>query len=1001
MGKFKMFFVGDCYDWIKKTSANFKSKQISGVSYCMKSDSYKSFINKVKSYSYTKIGAIQAVGAVSSEPLPFENKDNGQFVKLKIGTIWAKNTFDCMWAHCTGQIKKSELNKNVKFKIDIGGEGLVYDKFGNVVQGITNFASDFAYDLGKPGKLIVGSEKLIDENGSFDFWVDCAANDLFGNFQENAKIRSLDVVVESEQIIALAFDLEVLLSACDYADKDRAEEIYSYLRKVRKACKFPLCEETALKCRNILKPLFESDIENNFEYTSIGHAHLDLAWLWPIRETKRKGLRTFATQIANMDKYPDYYFGASQAQLFDWIKNLDSDLFAKIGEKVKSGQLEVQGATWVEMDSNIPGLESLIRQFYYGKKYFQNEYGLDMKLLWLPDSFGYSSCLPQIMKLANVPYFVTQKLSWNSVTKFPYHTFNWVGIDGSEVFAHMLPNNTYNAPNNADNLIFGKNNFQEKDISNIALNLFGIGDGGAGPGVEHIERAKRLKNLAPIPKVKMGKAIDFFEKLVCDKDKFNKYQGELYLERHQGTYTTQARVKYYNRKCEFALRNYELLVGLTDMQHLPISLKQLEEYWKEVLLYQFHDVLPGSSIDRVYDECVPRYKHILDSLNNAINQILSNFAVKNGYFNPNSYDIEHYYQQDDKWYCTNLPKLAVTSALQAKQVSNLVNVSEDIIENSCIKIIFEKGQIKKYFDKKLNCDFVAKNGAFLKYNVYPDLGDCWDMKRNYAAIRKGLRLLRFEIKSDGVRAVAISEFAIRGVNVVQEVSLLGDEDFARVSIHIKNNRDRSMLRLKFESNIKADDCAFNTQCGHIYRRTTQNNKTEIAQYEVSGQKFVDLSDGNVGLAIINDCKYGFRCKDSCVDINLLRSPHHPAHNVDKGEFDVNLAIYTHFGKVNSEVYKRAYLINNPILNCNGNGELKLKNIEIDNQNVVVESIKIADKGGIVVRLYNSAESEQAVNVNMPSFAKSEIVNLLEDSINIVDGQIKLKPFEIANIRFFN
>lgn len=1000
MSAIKMFFNCDVNDWIKKYAANFNSKDGAGLQYAFKSDGYKRFISKIRKYAYTKIGVPQAEGYVSAEPLSFENRLSGEHINLKIGKIWAKHTFDCMWVHCTGDCNNFAGDiKNLKFKIDIGGEGLVCDKYGNKMQGITNFVSEYDYSFGKPGKLIVHSEGLV-ENGKIDFWIDGAANDLFGKFQENAKIKCLDIVVANEEVRALAYDLEVLLSACEYANIDRANEIYSALKVVKRKCKFPITEEIAKECRVALKHLFEGNGENNFEYTAIGHAHLDLAWLWPIRETLRKGERTFATQLLNMQKYPEYYFGASQAQLFDWMKGADKQLYAKICDKVKSGQLEVQGATWVEMDSNLVGLESLIRQFYYGKKYFQKEFGLDMKILWLPDSFGYSGCLPQIMKLANVPYFLTQKMSWNTVTKFPYHTFNWVGIDGSEVFAHMLPNNSYNSPNRADNLIFGVNNFQEKLISNKALTLFGIGDGGAGPGMEHIERAKRLQNLPPVPRVKMGKAVDFFDDLVKERNKFNHYEGELYLEKHQGTYTTQVLVKYYNRKCEFALRNYELLVALSACKDLPISMQELEEIWKEILLYQFHDILPGSSIDRVYDECVPRYQEILEKLEEGTNTILRSIACGNEFFNPISYDIEHYYQTEDKWFKTTLPKLSITPQNDENEVSDLVSTDKVVMENKHLKIVFEKGEIKHYFDKRLQKDFVAQKGSFLKYSIYNDFGDCWDMRKNYANSKKSMKLVAFDICSDGVMAIAASMFSINKIVVMQEVSLTGDEDFARVQIHIWNESNKKMLRVQFDSNIKTDECAFNTQNGHIYRKTTENTKEEIAQYEVSGQKFVHMSDGEAGLAIINDCKYGFRCKGSTIDMNLIRSPKNPAYDVDKGEFHVKLAIYTHKGDVDSEVYKRAYMINNPVVECRGKGDLQLNGIEIDNQNVVVESVKVADNGGIVVRLYNSSASEQIANINVPNYENMQIVNILEDVIADFNGTIKLHKFEVVNIRFF-
>ncbi|MDE6565526.1 MAG: hypothetical protein K2L47_00495, partial [Clostridia bacterium] len=320
----------------KKNKDNFKSKQIAGLYYLIKSDKYNNLVKSIRKYAYTKIGLLEAEGYYSSEPLSFENKLQGEFVKLKKGTIWAKNTFDCMWMHCVGHVNENVGNiENIKCRIDIGGEGLIYDTQGNALQGITTFVSEFDYALGKPAKLIVQSNGILN-NGKIEFWIDAAANDLFGKFQENAKIKCLEIVKENCEIRALAYDMEVLISACDYLDIAKAKELYRALGQVYKKCKFPMTEKIASECRQILKPLFNKN-ENicDFEYSAIGHGHLDLAWLWPIRESYRKGLRTFSTQIMNMEKYEDYYFWASQAQLFDWIKSLDKNLFSKIHNKVE------------------------------------------------------------------------------------------------------------------------------------------------------------------------------------------------------------------------------------------------------------------------------------------------------------------------------------------------------------------------------------------------------------------------------------------------------------------------------------------------------------------------------------------------------------------------------------------------------------------------------------------------------------------------------------------
>lgn len=1002
--RLKMFAEGDMLDKLKMYTANWKSKKGGKLSYILKSEKIQRLVKNIRLCAYEKITKLNAEGYYSLEPLPFSDRTSGEYKVLEEGTIWAKNNFDCMWVHLTCDVSKYDISENdINFLVDLGGEGLVVDKQGNGLQAITCYASDYDYKLGRPEKKVILNHGFVSD-GKVDFWIDAAANDLFGYFHDSAEIKRLDVVKVNHEVRALAYDLEVLLSAFNYAGNEQAKEFFKVIKQVESKCVFPMNNQVASECRELLKPLFEYVNKGKiFDYGAIGHAHLDLAWLWPIRETQRKGLRTFSTQLMNLDKYPDYMFGASQAQLFQWIKERDSSLYDRVKKYAQQGRFEVQGATWVEMDSNLISLESMIRQFYYGKKYFMKEFGLDMKMLWLPDSFGYSPCLPQVMRLSNVPYFLTQKLSWNTVTKFPYHTFNWVGIDGSKVFAHMLPDNTYNSPCRADKLTFGVQNYQEKNITNKAFMLFGIGDGGAGPGFEHIERATRLKDLAPLPKVKMQRAVDFFDDFVTERDKFSDYQGELYLEKHQGTYTTQARNKWYNRKCEFALRNYELLVCMLGGKCNPISKEELEEIWKEVLLYQFHDILPGSSIDRVYDESVPRYKAIYSKLNDAISQLLSKIAIGKCFFNFNSYDSTHIFKNGDNWYKVNVPKLCAVSANNAVKMNDFqIKTGANFIENDCIKVTFTNGEITSYFDKKLGREFVAKGASLLKYSVYKDMGDCWDMRRNYAKGKRALGLLSFDITSDGAMAKARAKYSYKNMLVSQEVVLLNGEDMLRINLHIDNKQRDIMLRAEFDTNISTQKCAFNTQCGHIYRTTTENNPTEKAQYEVSGQKFVDLSDGIAGLALINDCKYGFRCKGSTIDINLLRSPHNgPGKNVDQGEFDICLALYSHSDGVNSEVYKRAYIINNPIAEFEGKQESAISSYALDSQNVVIESVKAADMGGEIVRIYNSSEIEQSFVLNNKNYGKAEVVNVPEDKIGEFEGSGTIKPFELLNIRFFD
>ena len=1001
--KLKMYAEFDILNQIKRIHAGFISKKRNKFACAFKNESMQRFVRSIHDRSYSVLGELKAEGRWSKEPLSFDNRLEGKAKTITVGTVWADDVFDCMWVHMTADIKvlNIPLDKLV-FLVDLGGEGLVVDNKGIPKQSITCYASDHDYSLGKPEKKIVLNHGFAN-NGKVDFWIDAAANDLFGYFHDKAKVCQLDIALENTEIRGLAFDMDVLLSAYSYADNATGKIIMTALEKVRKMAGKNITESLAKGLRSELVEVLSMQNDTNlFTYSMIGHAHLDLAWLWPIRESYRKGVRTFSNQLMNLDKFPNYKFGASQAQLYEWIKRDSPDVHNRMSEYIKQGRWEVQGATWVEMDSNLIGGESLIRQFYYGKKYFMEEFGEEMKILWLPDSFGYSPCLPQVMKLANVPYFLTQKMSWNAVTKFPYHTFNWEGLDGSTVFAHMLPESTYNSPCRADKMTFGVKNYQEADKCRKAIMLAGIGDGGAGAGFEHLERADRLRDLNPLPRVKVEKSVDFFDGLVGDKDIFSTYKGELYLEKHQGTYTTQNHNKWYNRKCEFALRNYEYLLSIMDSRNsdIPITLERLEIIWKEILLYQFHDILPGSSIDRVYVESVARYEALYSEIKVGINKLLPATSSGNSVFNSNSFDYDYTFKSGNKWSTMQVKALSSTLVTNATTINSFsASAGDNFIENDKVIIKYKYGCIVSYFDKTLGREFVGSDKLFGEYSMYSDMGDCWDIRADYAKSKKSLECISFKTRVDGPMAYAVSVYKLGDTIVKQTMKLTDGESMARAKVELDFKGEKQMLRVSFDTQIVSEVCNFNTQFGHFSRPTTENDKTEKAQFEVSGQKFVDLSDEKSGVSIINDSKYGFRCKGSVMDICLARNAKGGPSTKelrDKSVFEY--AIFTHDGQLGTDTYKHAYLLNNPLIEVEGKDNCVSHNIDIDNENIVLESVKIADNGGAVLRLYNSSDVPQIVNIKMNGMSNQSLVDVMENELSIITKEVEFNAFELKCIK---
>jgi alpha-mannosidase len=755
-----------------------------------------------------------------------------------------------------------------------------------------------------------------------------------------------------------------------------------------------------------------------FSISAVGHAHIDLAWLWPIRETKRKGIRTFATALKNMDKYSDYIFGASQPQLYQWIKEAEPALYEKIKEQIKAGRWEVQGGMWVEPDTNLPGGESLVRQLLYGKKFFQDEFSIDVKSLWLPDVFGYSGALPQLLKKAGIKYFMTTKLSWNEFNQFPYHTFTWKGIDGTEVLVHLPPNDTYNSPANPQHILRSKEQYLEKGMGQNALMLFGIGDGGGGPGEEHLERLQREKHLSGLVPVKQEHSAQFFEKL-DNGTNYPVWNGELYFEKHIGTYTTQAKNKMRNRQLEFTLRNTELLCSLAMVWQKEYCYPQseLESLWKEVLLYQFHDILPGSSIKRVYDESLQRYECINQNLEQRISHLLcgepeqsNSYAV----FNSLGWEVSEWRKLNDCWVFVKAKPLSVSTIKMNPEKPDFsqVKASDFNLENDVVSVKFNiDGSIAGVFDKTLQREALSGSGNVLSITA-DDIGaDAWDFSPIiFDRKREGLELKQQHFYSDGPKAIAEFVWEYNLSTIKQCISItLGSK---RVNIETEANwkESKKMLRASFPINIHTKEATCDIQFGSIKRPTHSNTSWDAAQYEVCAHKYVDLSQYNCGVALLNNCKYGHRIKDNTIDIDLLRSTNYPGANADQGIHRFAYAILPHTGG-SSEVIRDAYEFNIPLL-IKATSATRVpfagrSLLYCENKNVIIETVKKAEAdGSIIVRLFEAFGSDGTVRMHFGFDVKSvQVVNLLEQELEQEEVAYQnntcdffIKPFEVVTLK---
>jgi len=982
---------------------------------------------------YTKAAELEISAWRTAEPMPFEKRMKGKRLKLKAGDSWGK-LFDCAWFNFKGKVPKELAGFKVVLLLDINGEMCVVDAKGEPARGLTNVSSDYDYSLGTPGKRVLPVADPAKGGETIDVWADAGCNDLFGNVRDDGKIRDARIAVCDEQMRLLYYDFEVLHGLAKElgANSARGAQAFEALDKAAKTLREFTAEE-AEAARKILAPeLAKKNGDVAMKISAIGHSHLDLGWLWPIRETIRKGARTFATALANMELYPDYVFGASQAQLFQWMKDRYPGLYKRVKRKVAEGRFEVQGGMWVEADTNMIGGEAMVRQFLYGKKFFQDEFGVEVRHLWLPDVFGYSGALPQIMKKCGVDIFMTQKLSWSLVNKFPHHSFAWKGIDGSSVLAHMLPEDNYNSPALPWSLAKNEKNNQDKCVSDKSLMLFGIGDGGGGPAEEHLERLSRIKNLAGLPTCVQEPAEKFFKKWSSDAAKFPEWIGELYLERHQGTLTTQAANKRFNRKLELALRELEWTAAMASaLGGAKYPAAKIETIWKEVLLYQFHDILPGSSIKRVYDESKARYAEMLkeiESLTKDARAALAKGAKGRLLFNSLSWTRSEWVKAGAGWEKIEIPALGFTAVgASAKAKSFAVSASKRKLENELLKVEFAAdGTVSSVWDKELGREAMAGAGNAL--DVYYDDGDAWDFAMDYANRKPArMKLEASEARTEGPFAILEQSYSIGHSTLKQTIKLSSGSKLLEFSTKATWREKNSMLRTSFPVDVFAENANFEVQFGHISRPTHTNTSWDMAKDEVAAHKWADISQRDYGVALLNDCKYGHKVKGRTLDLDLIRSLPHPGTVtfIEKGlkpgepnhkygdqcDHEFSYALLPHKGDhVEGGVVRAAYEFNVKPgeIKASGDGSCQeLSTVSVDSPAVVVEAVKASEDGkAVVVRLYEATRASVKTKLSFGFQAASvEETNMLEEAegkLKLQNGSVELdfKPFEIKTVKAF-
>jgi len=793
----------------------------------------------------------------------------------------------------------------------------------------------------------------------------------------------------------------------------------------------------------------------------IGHTHIDVAWQWRLKHTRRKAARSFASVLENMRQYPDFLFMSSQPQLYQFVKEDEPELYREIAEKVREGRWEAEGAMWLEADCNLSGGEALVRQILLGKQFFRQEFGVDNRVLWLPDVFGYSAALPQILKKSGVDYFMTTKITWNQYNQMPFDTFMWRGIDGTEILSHYITTipksqydrgdrqTTYNGKVDADSVLGGWVRYQNKDLNDHLLLCYGYGDGGGGPVREDLERAKRLERGIPgIPRVRHGKALDFFrdlEKRVAGRKELPTWVGELYLEYHRGTYTSMARNKKYNRRSEQLLQKTEKLWSL-----LPgYPAEDLRRLWKVLLLNQFHDILPGSSIREVYEDSREQYEQLLSEGTALYEKAQAALAdrirtEKDGYivFNPapvsrcdamlipgahvrlvsDGKALPAQYTEQGTW--TRLPEIPENGYRALEAVEDADSADEYarfgrpvMVENSCLRLVFaEDGTLESVYDKRADREVLQKGrrgNVLTAYEDKPMNYDAWDLEPFYEEKSWEISdVAEFRMLEQGpVRTVVALRRHFLSSTIEQKIILW--EDSARIDFEteIDWREKQIMVKAAFPVDIVADHASYAIQYGAVSRPTHENTSWEKARFESCAHAWADLSEAGYGVSLLNDCKYGHDIHDSVMRLTLLKSAVFPNEDADREVHRFTYSLFPHEGdwREGGTVAEAARLnlpaAAWPVRAHDGSLPGAASVASADAENILVEAVKESEDGQTtVVRLYDTEGRRTRTKVRF-LFPVSSVYlcDLMENPLTELDRdedgavEIEVKPYEIVSL----
>ncbi|MFE6082818.1 alpha-mannosidase [Streptomyces virginiae] len=963
------------------------------------------------------------------EPVPVTEGLAAPYEPCAIGAPWGP-AWGTTWFKVTGTVPADWAGRTVEAVLDLGFdrmmpgfqcEGLVHRADGGEVKALNPYN-----DWVRVADRAEGGEQV-------EWYVEAASNPVLVDHaltyegdlptsgdQPLYRLARMDLTVFETEVWELVQDLEVLydlMVQLDTADA-RRHEILRALGAALDTLDLDDVPGSAAAARGCLTAVLAAPANASaHRISAVGHAHIDSAWLWPLRETVRKVARTTSNMVDLMDRHPEFVFAMSQAQQLDWIKTYRPELFERIKKKIADGQFVPVGGMWVESDTNMVGGEAMVRQFLHGKKFFLDEFGVETQNVWLPDSFGYTAAMPQIVGLTGSKWFLTQKISWSQMNRFPHHTFWWEGIDGTRVFTHFPPVDTYNSDLGGAQLAHAARNYREKGRGSRSLVPFGWGDGGGGPTREHLARARRQRDLEGSPKVRIERPDAFFEKAHAEYEDAPVWAGELYLELHRGTYTSQAKTKQGNRRSESLLREAELWAATAAVRVAGYAYpyEDLERIWKTVLLHQFHDILPGSSIAWVHREARATYAAVREELRAitlAAQQALAGQGTEELVFN-----------------CAPHARRGVPAggAGRPAAAGEPVTVEErhgggHILANGRLLVeIDARGLIVSVYDLEARRETVAPGTAANLLQIHPDfpnMWDAWDIDAFYRnRVTDLVELDRLEVTGSGPRAATVRVTRSFGRSAaVQRITLRAGARTVDIVTDVDWHETEKFLKAAFPLDVKAERTASETQFGHVYRATHTNTSWEAAKFEICAHRWIHAEEPGWGVALLNDSTYGHDVtrdvradggQTTTVRLSLLRAPRYPDPETDQGSHTLSFSLAPGAGI--GDAVREGHALNLPERVVPGAGPVAPL-LAVDEDAVVVEAVKLAEdrSGDVIVRLYESrgGRARATLTADFPLAAAVES-DLLERPLTgtavgvpTPEGRVPLtlRPFQIVTVR---